>query len=88
MTDFPRLRWLVVLQAVVLAAASFDAGSVLEALQSAGVLAPGIVSIILVVLRAAKAYSQVDGEDVDDPLVHTMEDGRSVKPIGVWREVW
>lgn len=85
MNEFPRLRWLALLQLVATIAASFDAGSIIEALQSAGILAPGIVSLILFTLRAAQAFSDIDA----DEFVHTMDmSGRSVKPPGLWKRVW
>lgn len=85
--EYPRLRWLALLQLVVVAAVSFDAGSVVAALQSAGVLAPGVASLVLFVLRAAQAYSQIDVSG--DDFVHTMGGGsRRVRQPGLWERVW
>jgi len=85
-STFPRLRWLALLQIVALFAGTLDAGSILQALQSAGFLAPGVVSLLLFTLRASQAYSQID--TTGDDFVHTMGNGRSVRQPGLWERVW
>ncbi len=83
--EFPRLRWLALLQLVAMIAASMDTGSILQALQSAGVVAPGVVSLVLFILRTAQAFQAIDV----DEFVHTMDGSpRSVKPVGLWERVW
>lgn len=85
MIEFPRLRWLLLLLLSVIIAGIVETGSVLDALQSASVQTPGIVSLVLFTLRAAQAYSQID---TDDEFVHTMASGRRVKQPGLWELVW
>ncbi len=83
--EFPRLRWLLLLQLVAVGAASLDVGSVLGALQSAGVIAPGVVSLLLLILRVGAAFWRMDTED---GFVHTMTSGRGVRRPGLWETVW
>ncbi len=84
MSKLPRLRWLLLLQLVSVIAGTVDTGSIAAALQSAGVVAPGIASLVLFSLRVAQA---MDARE-DDEFVHTMDGGRNVKRPGLWERVW
>jgi hypothetical protein len=65
--------------------ASLDAGSVMEALGSVGVMAGGVVSLLLFALRVGAAFLEIDTKD---EFVHTMTSGRRVKQPGLWELVW
>ena len=85
MPEFPRLRWLLLLQLTAIGAATLDTGSIIDALASAGILAPGIVSLVLFVFRLGGAFLQID---THDEFVHTMSSGRKVARPGLWELVW
>ena len=84
MSKYPRLRWLLLLWFATIVAGVVETGSVLDALQSARVQTPGIVSLLLLALRVAAAFDAKE----EDKFVHTMDGGRNVKRSGLWERVW
>jgi len=87
MSKLPRLRWLLLLQLVTVIAGMVDTGSIAAALQSAGVVAPGIASLVLFSLRVAQAMDARE-DDEENPMYYTMDGGRNVKRPGLWELVW